>query len=245
MTSYCKSDGCRFSQSHTTSGHKCGKCGEYGHGVMECGNNDRIVKLPNDDHLPQALWCTMLGCSYPWSHASRAHHCSKCGRNHHSRDCIISNAIQHETYRNIHVDLVDYDNVFIVHGIGMGCVNYIRKKNGVVETLFMHSDAWGQYGPDEDDTPIYTKFLENMIELNSIVLVSLNIPHPITGDLPVNMQVSDIIKCPVCRTENEKSEIKKVKGLSDNCSICYDNNVEVYFPKCEHACVCNDCFNKL
>lgn len=245
MPNYCKVHSCRFPHSHTTSGHKCGHCGQYGHGVIECDDNNKLDALKPflTDRLPDDMHCNIVGCTYKWSHMTRAHHCSKCGRNHHSRDCIISYANEHDTYRNIASDLIGYDNIYICHILGMGCRNYIRKKSGIIELLFMHNDAWGQYGSDLDDTPIYEKFIENMMQLNSSVLTSLNIPDPITGDLPIVN--TSIVKCPVCRTENEKSVIKKIKGLSENCSICYDKNVEVYFPKCEHACVCNDCFEKL
>ena len=36
--SYCKVAGCRFPKSHTTAGHLCGKCKQYGHGQIECNN---------------------------------------------------------------------------------------------------------------------------------------------------------------------------------------------------------------
>lgn len=243
---HCKVVACRFPNSHTTSGHKCGHCGLYGHGVVECGNYDKInsLRIFLGDPLPLHIQCQIVGCTYKWSHTTRAHHCSKCGRNHHSRDCIISYASEHDTYRNVGADLIAYDNIYICHGVGMGCRNYIRKKGGVIEKLFMHSDCWGQYGPETDDTPIYEKFIQNMVELNSSVLTSLNIPDPITGDLPIS-STTDKIKCPLCRTENDRNSIKNIKGLSDKCSICLEKPVEVYFPTCEHACVCNECFSQL
>lgn len=33
---YCSVKECRFPCYHVTSGHKCGNCGKYGHGVIEC-----------------------------------------------------------------------------------------------------------------------------------------------------------------------------------------------------------------
>ena len=56
---------------------------------------------------------------------------------------------------------------------------------------------------------------------------------------------SDIIKCPLCRTENNTDVIFSIKGNSDKCSICYENNVEHFFSKCGHACVCSSCFKQL
>ena len=34
----CKVQQCRYPTSHTTSGHKCGLCNQYGHGQVECNN---------------------------------------------------------------------------------------------------------------------------------------------------------------------------------------------------------------
>ena len=38
----CKVEGCRYPLSHSTPGHTCGKCYRPGHGIMECGNPDKI-----------------------------------------------------------------------------------------------------------------------------------------------------------------------------------------------------------
>lgn len=232
MASYCKVNGCRFPFSHTTPGHLCGTCNGYGHGRIECGNPDEISKLPKTDILPISMHCTMDGCVYKWSHTNRAHNCSKCGRNHHSRDCIISFASDHEMFRNIRVEehLAEHDNVYTIRSAGMGCMYYIRKKDGIIEVLFMHSDALGQYGAETDDSPICERFVAGM--------------RLITCPFVDDMDKTTII-CPICRTEVQKDTVCKVKGASDNCSICYDNHVEVYFPECEHACVCTGCFEKI
>jgi len=51
------------------------------------------------------------------------------------------------------------------------------------------------------------------------------------------------ILCPICRTSNDISaNQKKIKGLTDKCSICFDKNVEIFFPNCAHVCVCYECF---
>ena len=41
----CKVQGCRYSTSHSTESHKCGKCDQFGHGQIECGNFQKIKKL--------------------------------------------------------------------------------------------------------------------------------------------------------------------------------------------------------
>ena len=80
---YCKVRGCRFPFSHTTIAHRCGTCGEYGHGQVECGNLDMCRMLTedytysNNKKLPIDIQCAVPGCPYPFSHMTSAHHCGK------------------------------------------------------------------------------------------------------------------------------------------------------------------------
>ena len=51
------------------------------------------------------------------------------------------------------------------------------------------------------------------------------------------------VSCPICRAINKVSaDQKKIKGLTDICSVCFDKNVEMFFPTCGHVCVCYECF---
>ena len=48
----CRCKDCQFSDKHTTRSHKCGVCGEYGHGAVECGNPkaiDFVLTTPAED----------------------------------------------------------------------------------------------------------------------------------------------------------------------------------------------------
>ena len=78
---YCKVKNCRFPKSHVTVSHKCGKCNEYGHGVVEC--NDMTKKnnllLYHDDEMPDTLNCTIHDCKKSNTHTNDAHHCELCG----------------------------------------------------------------------------------------------------------------------------------------------------------------------
>ena len=74
--------------------------------------------------------------------------------------------------------------------------------------------------------------------------------HSIT-ECPLIINVKQIIlnydiTCPLCRKDNTiSSNYVKIKGNDTKCSICYTNNVEVYFPSCGHVCVCHTCLQKL
>jgi hypothetical protein len=94
MEKYCKVSGCRFTSSHTTSGHKCGNCGVFGHGILECVNNshDNLRKL-NEKHggdiLQKSKRCTVKNCSTFWNHTTEAHHCNKCGTRTKNSECCL------------------------------------------------------------------------------------------------------------------------------------------------------------
>ena len=52
-------------------------------------------------------------------------------------------------------------------------------------------------------------------------------------------------ECPLCRTINNISNIKDIKGLEEECKICFSEPIQKFFGKCGHAVVCNNCFTKL
>lgn len=82
MTS-CKVSECRFSNSHVTRGHKCGKCNNYGHGIIECGNRHKLSELSKYNDTV-ANECKFAGCNYKHLHTTDAHHCGKCNERYHS-----------------------------------------------------------------------------------------------------------------------------------------------------------------
>ena len=58
--------------------------------------------------------------------------------------------------------------------------------------------------------------------------------------------IKKVIKCPLCKEENVLDALQKdVKGIDTKCCICLENNVNIYFPKCGHLCVCRDCYDLL
>ena len=90
---YCKVNHCRFANSHTTAAHKCGTCGEYGHGQIECKNNalKKYLEQFMNDQMPIEKQCTLSPCNHKWSHSNIAHHCKKCNKNGHSiSDCPLN-----------------------------------------------------------------------------------------------------------------------------------------------------------
>lgn len=244
---YCKVQHCRFNQCHINEGHLCGKCNQYGHGQIECGNDTKLDKLKKSYGLvmPFNMRCTISGCKFPWSHNTRSHNCHKCFKNHSSRDCIIQ-PLEHYINKfgldQERINSIEYyfnnagQNCYIIVYAGMGCNLYFKKNNDIIEGLFMHSDSFGQYGVETSDKPTLDKFIEHLSnKTEDYAVLDLN-----------NLGNSKkTIECPICRIKNDTSKVVEIKGLSDECSICYSNKVEIYFPECKHAIVCKDCFKLL
>lgn len=81
----CQVRGCRYADSHTTRGHRCGTCGQYGHGILECpttggqcwwstGGASWLTQT-----MPLGRTCNVVGCMTYTLHDSTAHHCHSCG----------------------------------------------------------------------------------------------------------------------------------------------------------------------
>jgi hypothetical protein len=57
--------------------------------------------------------------------------------------------------------------IYIIVPAGMGCCWYIRRNDvgQPIETFFMHSDNWGQYGPESSDVPQLQNFIRDYTQL--------------------------------------------------------------------------------
>lgn len=225
---FCKVSGCRFTHSHCTKNHLCPKCLQVGHGQIECKNNLKKNNLKQYFHekLPVHLQCTIPNCPNKEYHSKIAHHCSKCYERHSEDECTINNSmVLHIIDSNS--DLIDaalIDNSYIVFYAGMGCQVYVRKINNIVDGIFMHSDSWGQYGPATDETPRLNKFINGLNEVKK----------------------PDVhIKCPLCRTNNIKTESTFNCVTNNNCCVCLNANANVKFNICSHICTCINCYKKL
>lgn len=79
---HCKVAYCRYNRTHVTKGHKCGRCGLYGHGDFECRTDYLVQNLRqfDDDIVLNNLQCTIDDCANKELHTEDAHHCPKCGK---------------------------------------------------------------------------------------------------------------------------------------------------------------------
>ena len=54
------------------------------------------------------------------------------------------------------------------------------------------------------------------------------------------------LDCPICKKINIFEKGTNIMfGNETTCSVCLDNNVNIYLPKCGHACLCESCLNKM
>ena len=87
----CRVNECRFPHTHTTVAHRCGICGEFGHGQIECQHislREELVQY-HGERINFLRRCTVPNCPHPDTHSSSAHHCTKCNRRHFEDNCII------------------------------------------------------------------------------------------------------------------------------------------------------------
>ena len=177
MNPTCRVQNCRYSSFHVTSRHSCGKCHQYGHGIMECDNNDLIegLKIYYNDVIINDM-CNVLDCDERNTHVTSGHSCRYCNKvSKHLKNCpvngteICDNYDQTNTIDSVQKDYIDMilkeknlqKGDYILLYAGMGCTWYIRSNiiTGTIEYMFMHSDSWGQYGEDTSDVPRLNAFI--------------------------------------------------------------------------------------
>ena len=258
----CRVQGCRHSTYHTTVAHRCGACGEFGHGRMECQNPRERERLSryHGETINFLRRCTVPNCPHPETHSTQSHHCTKCGNLHQEDNCIIQNLDVHMArfnqehylnyfqpmnFANVHRD----HNVVVPIQLGLGSQLFVRMKDGIMTSLFMHQDSWGQYGPSQD-LDVYREYVLDCLILDDNSFCQLPYPEPgpdinnLYNDVEEEINIREI-QCPLCRTVNLEDQVLTAYGLEVRCSVCMDANVDRFFQACGHACVCHTCLEHL
>ena len=153
----CAVKGCRYSNTHITSGHQCGKCHQYGHGRMECSYNSQK--------------CFIDGCRYSNTHITQQHQCGNCHQYGHGRRTCRNLNQTSEAYAMIEAQkLFGNMNGKILGKIyaGMGCDWYVKRDSiySPIMVFFMHADNWGQYGIQSDDRQKLHSFCTGYTSIN-------------------------------------------------------------------------------
>ena len=150
----CKVKNCRFSSTHDTINHQCGSCKRFGHGRLECGNQQMI------DNLKQ-YFTSVVNCNLCDSQNSHTKFCPNNGF------AIIDDKLDLNGLSQSNISRLQSGQYYEVYQ-GMGCNTYVRKNliTGNLESLFMHTDAWGQYGIDTSDLPRYRAFINGYTKIS-------------------------------------------------------------------------------
>ena len=77
----CFVSNCRHAHTHVTAGHRCGSCGGYGHGQVECDSVAAVQSLRDTfrtDTIPTSDRCTFPNCSFRHLHTRDGHFCRSC-----------------------------------------------------------------------------------------------------------------------------------------------------------------------
>jgi len=167
----CKVKGCRNKLSHVTKYHMCGKCNNFGHGQVECGNEELTNNLIQYFNDTIDIKCEVPNCSNNQTHTTDGHICIFCDKNinMHLKVCpeygikVPDENIRFGSFNEYEfLQLGEYYERYV----GMGCAQYVRrnKNSNLLESLFMHSDNWGQYGADTSDLPRYKAFIYEYIK---------------------------------------------------------------------------------
>ena len=243
-TDWCKIESCDFKHTHKTKDHTCHKCGLTHINEETLVEEDCIVK---DEYASNIYTINISTAQIGFAG---------------NMDLIKT---FYEYTDNIYLICLDQNYKDLI----------IRKKNGVYNYLILGSDEANQlytrfifglvymhfndyYQTYYNQTPENTvPFIQQPINYTTNTLSTTDVSNNIFEDLqvfdliPSNLEqnidslLQDIIKCPMCRTENTISEIFSIKGTEDTCSVCYENKVDHFFSICGHACVCKSCFEQL
>ena len=183
---YCKVYGCRFPQTHLTKSHKCGKCDHFGHGQVECNNPyqiEAINKMSYGIRFPSHLKCTSPVCPSAYSHSTEGHYCTCCKDRHLESACPHSCVIQNDPDQMTQI-ISDAKRLFGQRSgkiyttvyVGQGCEWYVKRNDiyAPIQSLFMHGDSWGQYGPQSDDRGKLNAFCTGYVNVADGKLFSLS-----------------------------------------------------------------------
>jgi len=168
--SYCKVEECRFNHSHTTSGHKCGSCGKFGHGILECKNKKKKLCLHTDhggDILPKNLRCTIKNCTKYYNHTNDAHHCNLCNdRGHALSECKFELQIECPICKTNNVVTKDHTNI---KGIDVKCCVCLDNNVNVLFPTCKHINTCFECCKILDKNCIFKNYTEDIDILSKYI----------------------------------------------------------------------------
>lgn len=169
---FCLVYGCTYPRTHISEEHKCGKCGNFGHGVVECVKphmkkllEDRIVHMKIV--FPEKFHCTVVSCEKKHTHSNDSHYCAHCRERHDENSCPYiaeyEDVEKGDAFQRISERMDKHPGkIYAVTHSAMGS-SWIGKRaatDGKLELFYMYCDDWGQYGDEGNRVPELLKFLD-------------------------------------------------------------------------------------
>jgi hypothetical protein len=186
---WCTMKDCGFRWSHCNMSHNCRIC-HKNHNITDCSRYKPKEPEPNNE-IECPICCKKSKVfTKPKIHFGLSETCKVCTSNTINivlpcghiclcDECYIEMLINKQDQPNLnpmHDNLKDKainilaqheGKIYCIVTAGMGCSMYYNRDhvNSIFKSFFMHSDDWGQYGPDSDKTPELNEFLNGYIEI--------------------------------------------------------------------------------
>lgn len=170
MEKYCKCFNCKHPHSHLTSYHKCGKCGSFGHGFVECHQNNngsydkqnslhescyRREKIYDHNngtyytiqlihtHINSEDYCKVKSCKTRFTHSTGSHHPFFSEDEYGGASGPDTHCVRrryNEILKKGPEIIKKYNNAYIAMYWGMGNMFVFRNIDGVIEKLETEGD---------------------------------------------------------------------------------------------------------
>ena len=258
----CKASGCRFPDTHMTFKHRCGKCREIGHGLLECGRRSKLLNIAairtteRSTCLPIVV-CQVYGCIDPNTHSTAAHHCPDCNIRHGTENhvCIFHDAIGSVGTPRAVIGCIDQ----LIHNSILDVVEEdeysryaeVRCLDGSVRFVIRSVDRAWRFSDSADmllsETIQWIRGKVMVFTWDEPDITPPRVASPISF---IDYASSDdsggdiLMVCPVCRTDvSGDGGVIHLYGLdiNDKCSVCLENPVDNVFVACGHAVICSVC----
>lgn len=161
------------------------------------------------------LHCRVAHCRYKTTHVTKGHKCGRCNAYGHGEIECI------QTWRR--QDLMNYYHEELPNN--RACTVEDCPDKWLHTTAAHHCSNCGIRDP------------HTLADCNGSSSSGSHVPA---------VASSKTISCPLCRkVSTMTTDPKKILGLSDTCSICLDNNVEILLTGCYHCCICKVCYDAM
>lgn len=231
---FCQVAECRYPRTHLTCAHRCGNCGRFGHGQIECESPEAMQLLARRtsplDRLDPAIHCTMPGCDSPSTHSAEAHHCGSCGsRGHSRRNCtsqgpwtFVSGSLQ-----NLPTNVSALGTSPNISGTNLSPGISFISTNVFDPTLYQPYDPL-VINNENDGEESQRERSEQQIEEHQ--------------DEREQERVLTI-KCPLCSVYSTVSTTQATAhvDLIGECVHCMEENAQVFLNACGHINLCWNC----